>query len=94
MSIASPLRAIEQLLAAQTEAIAWQKKKFPIGGIHFPYDALNVENQKSEIFRFLNSINGAQTTCQPHCFLISCVQLVKYLHLQFKFLAQRGQTKF
>ena len=46
--------------------------------------------EKSEIFRFLNPINGSQ----PHGFLLSCVQLVKYLYLQFKFMAQRGHAHF
>ena len=50
--------------------------------------------RKSEIFSFLNPINEARRSCQPHCFLLSCVQGVKFLYLQFKFLAQRGQTHF
>ena len=58
---------------------------------HFPYDSLNVENRKIGNFQFLNPIYGAQITCQPHCFLLSCVQ---YLYLHFNLFAQWGQTLF
>ena len=47
-----------------------------------------------ENLSFLYPIYGAQRTCQPHCFLLSCVQGVEYLYLQLKFLAQRGHTQF
>ena len=37
---------------------------------------------------------GAQRTCQPNCFLLSCVVGITYLYLQLKSLAQRGHTHF
>ena len=56
-----------------------------------PYDSLNVEIEKSEIFRLLSPINMAQRSCQPHCLLLHCLWLIKYLYLKFN-LAQRGHT--
>ena len=41
-----------------------------------------------------NPENGTQGSVEPHCFLLSCVRLIKYLYLQSKFLAQRGHTDF
>ena len=48
--------------------------------------------EKSDIFRFVSPTNRAQISGQPHCFMLSYIQLVNYIHLQFKFLAQRGHT--
>ena len=48
--------------------------------------------EKLDFFRFLNPIYGAQRTCQPNCCLLSCLQEVKYLYLQFNFLALQGHT--
>ena len=70
-------------------------KKFLICGNPFPSMTHQISKiEKFENFRFLNLIYGAQRTCQPHCFLLSCVEGVKYLHLQFKYLAQQGNTHF
>ena len=51
------------------------------------------KTEKSEIIRFLNLISGAQTSRKPQFWLLSCIQLVKYLSLKFKFLAQPGRTR-
>ena len=96
MSIFSSLGAIEQILSAQTKEqdpmLLPAEKSFPICGTPSPYDSSNVENRKIGKCLFLNPIYGDQRTSQPNCFLLSCNLGIKYLYLQFKFLAQRGQT--
>ena len=53
------------------------------------YNIIKSENcSKFIYFSFLNPMNGAQRSCQPHCFLFSYVRLVKCLYMQFDFTGQ------
>ena len=99
MAIFSPLRALEHFSRASTKAEALSycmiKRLCRYVEPPAPYYSLNVENRKiGSFFDFLNLIYEAQRACQPHCFLLSCVQFVKYLYLKLKYLAQRGHTHF
>ena len=53
-----------------------------------------IRYRKSGIFRFWEHHQGAQRSWKPHYFLFSCVQLINYLYLQLKCVAQRGHTLF
>ena len=60
----------------------------------YPLPPMTHQMSKIGKFLFLNPIYGAQRTCQPNCFLLSCVLGIKLLYLQLKFLAQRDHTNF
>ena len=70
------------------------EKMFPIGSSLFSLWLIKCWKSKIRFFLFFNPMNGAQRICQPHCSLLSCVRLVKYLYLQLFFIVQQGHTHF